>query len=117
MDKLFLEEVIGRYKYPHHRGQDKGRRLSAKNISCGDDVTLYLKIENDLIKSAKFNGELCSIANYGADLLCKKLIGQKIAYIAKITSCELLNGFGDELLKNPVRLKCFELAQMALQKI
>ncbi|MCL1876850.1 iron-sulfur cluster assembly scaffold protein [Candidatus Saccharibacteria bacterium] len=114
MDKLFLEEVIDRYRHPLHHGHRKGQKFCAQNLSCGDDITLYLEIDDDIVKSAKFDGEICSIANYGAELLCDQIIGRNIADAAKISSRELLGKSSGGLLENPVRLKCFELAQMAL---
>ena len=115
MDRLLLEEIISRYKHPQHRGHGGGQQFRAKNVSCGDEITLYLVIKNGVVESASFDGSLCSIANFGAELLIDGMIGRKVSDIKKITSCELL---GDvELLKNPVRLKCFELAQVALSKM
>jgi nitrogen fixation NifU-like protein len=115
MDKLFLEAVIHHYKHPQHRGAGAGRACHAENLSCGDSITVRLEIQNGQIKSATYDGQLCSIANYGADLLMSKIIGQPLAAAQKISSAELLKTAGADLLKNPVRLKCFELAQVALK--
>ncbi|MDR0397757.1 MAG: iron-sulfur cluster assembly scaffold protein [Candidatus Nomurabacteria bacterium] len=117
MDKLLLEEVIARYKHPKHRGDTKSKcckKCSAKNLSCGDDVVLYIGIQSGKIANASFNGSLCSIANYGADLLCESVIGKTVGEAKSITSQELLKT-NTGLLGNPVRLKCFELAQDALK--
>lgn len=116
MDKIFSEEIIDRYKHPIHRGKNSGQTFSAKNISCGDEITLFLEVKNGRIESAKFDGSLCSIANFGAELLLDKIIGQKIGDLSKITSRELLNDRDVSLLENPVRLKCFEIAGVALAK-
>ena len=114
MDKLLLEEVIDRYKHPRHRGRiTAAKEFRAQNLSCGDVITLYLEIDNNVVKSAKFDGELCSIANYGAELLLDRIIGQPIT---AVTSRELLGDFDGGLLNNPVRLKCFELPQVALNE-
>jgi nitrogen fixation NifU-like protein len=117
MDKLLLEEIIDRYKHPHHRGQNTGQKLNVKNVSCGDDITLYIDIKDGIVRSAKFDGSLCSIANYGAESLLDRIIGQEVNSISKITSRELLNDRVTGLLENPVRLKCFELSQIALIKL
>jgi nitrogen fixation NifU-like protein len=120
MDKLFLEEVIYRYKHPEHRGtceRQVCKECNARDLSCGDDITLYLSIKDGVIASAKFDGSVCSIANFGADLLLDKIIGQKIEYALRVTSQDLLPKAGAGLLGNPVRLKCFELAQAALSKL
>mgnify|MGYP003596344281 CR=1 FL=1 len=114
MDKLMLDEIIFRRKNSRNRGQNDGQIFRAENTSCGDVIDLYLKIENGEIVAANFDGELCSIANFGADLLCDTIVGRQIANATEIDSAKLLPR-GAELLKNPVRLKCFELAQKALR--
>jgi nitrogen fixation NifU-like protein len=113
MDKQLLEEIVFRYKHPQHRSGGSGETYHAENLSCGDSITIYLDIQNHHIKSASFDGELCSIANYGADLLLDKLIGQPASTIQNLNSADLLKT--KDLLQNPVRLKCFELAQAALK--
>ncbi|MDR0957283.1 MAG: iron-sulfur cluster assembly scaffold protein [Candidatus Nomurabacteria bacterium] len=117
MDKVFLEEIIYRYKHPLHRGKNSGQKIASENVSCGDKITIYLEIFDDKIVDAKFDGSLCSIANYGAELLLDKIIGQKITELSQINSADLLGEIGASLLQNPVRLKCFELAQIALNEL
>ncbi|MDR3125937.1 MAG: iron-sulfur cluster assembly scaffold protein [Candidatus Nomurabacteria bacterium] len=114
MDKALLSEIVYRYKFPKHRShRAKGRAYHAENLSCGDIITIYLQIEKGYVKSASYTGQLCSIASFGAELLLDKLIGQPISSIP--SSADLLGASGASLLKNPVRLKCFELAQLALK--
>lgn len=117
MRKIFLEEIIDRYKYPQHRKCGIGQKLCAQNVSCGDKISLYVNVKNGIIKSASFEGSLCSIANYGAELLIDEIVGRKICDIKNITSRNLLDESSDEILQNPVRLKCFEIAQIALIKL
>jgi NifU-like protein involved in Fe-S cluster formation len=114
MDKLFLEDIIYRYKHPKHRARLSTQTHHAENLSCGDVIDICLEIEDGIVKSAHYDGQLCSIANYGADLLLENLIGQPIEAIGQINSAQLLGDFGVSLLQNPVRLKCFELAQLAV---
>jgi nitrogen fixation NifU-like protein len=114
VDKLLLEDIVHRYKYPRHRGKGAGQICSASNPSCGDDLTLYIVVKNGVVDSASFDGQMCSIANYGAELLLDHIIGQKLSAAIKTTSADLLDKANTGLLSNPVRLKCFELASNAL---
>lgn len=117
MDKALIDEVVWRYKNPSHRRTAVGMRLRAENLSCGDDITLYVAIEEGVVKNTTHSGEYCSICNYGAELLAEKIVGMNIEEARKIGSEELLGAGGESLLQNPVRLKCFELAQRALDKL
>ena len=116
MDKQLLDDIIWHYRHPAHRGRSKGKKYTAQNLSCGDSIEIYLQIMDGIVKSASFSGELCSIASYGADQLLEYLIGRPLADLTKVTSADLLGEGGASLLQNPVRLKCFELAQSALHK-
>lgn len=44
--------------------------------SCIDDLTIYLKIENDVIKDAFFNGVGCAISTASTDILCDIIKGK-----------------------------------------
>jgi nitrogen fixation NifU-like protein len=118
VDKLLLEDIIARYKHLQHRGvlDNATTELRARNVSCGDDITIYLQVADGVVTAASFDGSLCSIATYGAELLLDTAIGQPVAALQNLTSAELLGARGASLLANPVRLKCFELAQVAAHR-
>ncbi|MGI6580622.1 MAG: Fe-S cluster assembly sulfur transfer protein SufU [Saccharofermentanales bacterium] len=48
------------------------------NPSCGDDIHLSLKIENDLISDASFTGAGCAISQASTSLLCGLIKGKTI---------------------------------------
>ena len=96
-------------------GSSKILHSHASNTSCGDEIDLYLKIDGGKIVDAKFSGQMCSIANYGAELLIDHIIGLSIEQAKQIKNADLLKTEqGASLLCNPVRLKCFELTQHAI---
>lgn len=44
--------------------------------SCIDDITIYLKVENNLIKEACFDGVACTISTASTDILCSLIEGK-----------------------------------------
>lgn len=118
MNRALLDDILFRYKHPRYQGKIVDvPPLCDANISCGDEINLYLSMRDGKIIDARYNGKFCSIANYGAELLLDKIIGLPINEAEKVTSPQLLsNQQAESLLQNPTRLKCFELAQRALQK-
>lgn len=90
-------------------------------LSCGDEVTIYIKMENDVVKDVSFEGDGCSISMVSSELLCSISIGKKVKDIKE----ELLNirvVFDGDQNKNlnefnillevknyPTRLKCLFL--------
>lgn len=116
LDKFLLDDIIYHYKHPKYRGSlPSSVHTQASNTSCGDEIYLYLQIKNNKIIDARFSGQMCAIANYGAELLCNHIISQDLATAKTLRSTNLLKTEqGASLLCNPIRLKCFELAQQAL---
>lgn len=54
------------------------------NPLCGDKLTLYLMIENNLIKEATFQGSGCAISTASASLMTEALIGKTIIEAEKL---------------------------------
>ena len=119
LDKFLLDDIIYRYKHPKYRGSlPSSVRAQASNTSCGDEIDLYIQIKNNKIVDARFSGQMCAIANYGAELLCAYIINPDLADMKNLKNSNLLKTEqGSSLLCNPIRLKCFELAQHALANL
>jgi len=50
--------------------------LDGVNPSCGDQITLQLKVENDKIVDASFIGSGCAISQASADMMADLVIGK-----------------------------------------
>lgn len=48
------------------------------NPSCGDDITLELKIDGDLIEDAAFTGSGCAISQASTSIMIDLIKGKKI---------------------------------------
>ena len=50
------------------------------NASCGDELTLYLKIDdaNDILEEASFTGHGCAISQASADMMAGLIEGESI---------------------------------------
>ena len=49
--------------------------LNGVNPSCGDDITLNLKIEGDVVTDASFTGSGCAISQASCDMMADVIIG------------------------------------------
>lgn len=117
MNRALLDDILFACKHPRHQGTLAVEPLCDANISCGDEIKLYISVKEGKITDAKYTGKFCSIANYGAELLISHIVGLSVSQSKTISSQKLLAGRrADSLLQNPTRLKCFELAQRALGK-
>lgn len=55
-----------------------------KSESCIDNITVYLKIQNNIVVDAKFSGIGCAISTSSTDILCEKVINKNKEEIIKI---------------------------------
>ncbi len=62
---------------PLNRGHmdDADHSRQARNPLCGDQVTIYLKLENERIATAQFEAQCCSICMASASMLTDKIVG------------------------------------------
>lgn len=104
------------------------------NPSCGDDITLSLKFDGDIIEDAAFQGSGCAISQASTsmmiDLIKGKSVEEAMRYVdifigmikKEVTDEKELENLEDAIaLKNistmPARVKCAVLAWHTLKEI
>ena len=131
LNSLYQEVILDHYKRPHHKGLVPGDiQVHHLNPSCGDEVTLSLKIVGDKVAEITWDGVGCSISQASVSIMSDLLINKKIAEAEKIldsfVSMMQSKGAdqGDEIIledgvalagvsKYPARIKCALLGWMA----
>lgn len=110
MDPLYQEHILEHYKHPHNKGMMEGYDVKKKgeNISCGDDLVLYLKWKGDMLEDISFEGFGCAISQSGASMLTDKVKGMTKANIAALTEKDMYELYGTTI--SPQREKCALLA-------
>ena len=72
--QIMREIIMDHYSNPIHKGvpENKDDFLSVRmdSDSCIDDITIYLKVENDVVKESYFEGIACTISTASTDILC-----------------------------------------------
>ena len=113
---IYGEELISRYEHPHEKGKLDNASISMheENVSCGDTITIYLKIKDDRVEDAKFDGNGCIISMGSADLLLEEIKGKSLSEIEKMGKEDLFKIIGIE--PGPARLHCATLSLRALKK-
>ncbi|MCR5178857.1 MAG: SUF system NifU family Fe-S cluster assembly protein [Lachnospiraceae bacterium] len=78
LKQLYREIVNEHNLHPSHKGtmQDPTLVLRGVNPSCGDDINLQLKIENDVITDAMFEGSGCAISQASVDMMIDDILGK-----------------------------------------
>ncbi len=120
---LKREIIVDNYQNPVNRKKALDNNfITASTISdsCIDNITLYVKINNDIIEDIYFDGEACAITTSATSIMIKKIIGKTIDEVVNLMNNyynmidekeydkELLGELNvyDEIYKQPNRKKC-----------
>lgn len=133
MDKDIKRSIIlDNYQNPNNKrvsGTDY-IKINTRNVSCIDNLDIYLKIENYIIKDVSFEGEACVISISSTNILTNLLIGKTKEegiylidnYLKMINEEEYDKEVLKELLvfddtsKQPSRIKCATLSANGIKK-
>lgn len=133
MDKDIKRSIIlDNYQNPNNkRVSGTGYiKINTRNVSCIDNLDIYLKIENDIIKDVSFEGEACVISISSTNILTNLLIGKTKEegiylidnYLKMINEEEYDKEVLKELLvfddtsRQPSRIKCATLSANGIKK-
>ena len=78
VDDLYQETILDHSKRPRnfHVMPDANRHAEGYNPLCGDKLRLFLKVENDIVQDASFEGSGCAISTASASLMTESLKGK-----------------------------------------
>lgn len=74
--------ILEHYQNPKNKGiiQDESYlKINMNNESCIDEITLIMKIEKDIIKDIRFDGEACAISTSSTSIMIDTLIGKSVS--------------------------------------
>lgn len=135
INDLYRQVIMDHYKSPRNKGLKENEgyvNLRLKNPSCGDDVTIQAKIENNIITSIRHEGSGCSICCSSASVMSEVLKGKTVEEAKAIINdyYNLIKGedVDDEdaldeaiayrgVANFPARVKCATLSWRALGAI
>jgi nitrogen fixation NifU-like protein len=83
IDDLYQEVILDHGKRPRNFGKLENATLKADGFNplCGDKLTLELKLDNGVVKDAKFTGAGCAISVASASLMTETLKGKTIEQV------------------------------------
>ena len=134
LTSLFQQLILEHYKNPRNRGAlpDADVVVTKLNPSCGDNVTLMLRLEDGRVSEARFDGVGCSISQASISMMTSLVKGktseEALALAGRFTA--MMHGdaeaardraLGDLralacVSKFPVRIKCALLGFDALEE-
>ncbi len=125
---LYQEVILDHNRSPHNFREmpSSTTRADGHNPLCGDALTVYLDIEDEVVKDVSFIGSGCAISKASASLMTDVVKGKTLEDVKAIFEAfhRMVTGEGDadsppslgklEVLEGvsefPVRVKCATLA-------
>ena len=132
LDDMYREIILDHYKAPRGKKplDDKNIKSNGHNPSCGDELTMELKVDNEnCVQDIHVNCKGCAISVASGSMLAEHIKGKPLSEVKKISETvkKILKGedvdipedIGDiDSLRGvrqfPVRIKCALLAWMTL---
>ncbi|MEV6912442.1 Fe-S cluster assembly sulfur transfer protein SufU [Amycolatopsis sp. NPDC051071] len=134
LESMYQEIILDHYKNPHGRGlrEPFDAESFQVNPTCGDEVTLRVKVDDGKVADISYEGQGCSISQASTSVLTDLVVGHTVeeAFTTMDAFVELMQGKGqiepdEEVLedgiafagvaKYPARVKCALLGWMAFK--
>ena len=79
--KTFYNEVVTDHNmHPLHKHpiENPDIEMEGVNPSCGDEITVQLKVKDGIISDASFIGDGCAISQASADIMIDMIMGKNV---------------------------------------
>jgi nitrogen fixation NifU-like protein len=131
LDDLYREIILDHYRSPRNRGElpPPAAHAVGHNPLCGDEIDVYLDVQDGAVADVRVGGQGCSISQSSASMMSQAIKGKSIDEVralvkrfkgmmsiadgddepdtsVKLGDLEALQG----VVKFPVRIKCATLA-------
>ncbi len=103
--------IMENYLNPQNRNHphDGYQEVNTRNVSCIDNINLYIKWNNNKIEDITFEGEACAVSISSTSIMIKNLIGktkeEALEYIHEFYKMTNGKTFNKEMLQDAC---CYE---------
>jgi nitrogen fixation protein NifU and related proteins len=137
LESMYQEIILDHYKHPHGRGlrEPFDAEVHHVNPTCGDEVTLRVRVEGDTIADVSYEGMGCSISQASVSAMYDLVVGKPVPDALETGEhfMTLMQSKGDASVaekleddledavafagvsKYPARIKCALMGWMALK--
>jgi nitrogen fixation protein NifU and related proteins len=133
LEALYQEVILDHNRKPRNfrEIENADRRVEGRNPLCGDEITLWVKLDGDRVSDISFKGTGCAVSKSSASLMTAAVKGKTIDETTKLFDRfhDMITGKLPEgeretmgslaalggVSKFPIRVKCASLSWHALK--
>src|SRR5947207_5421657 len=81
LEDLYREIILDHYRNPRNRGElptPPAHRVEGFNPLCGDEIVVYLDVEDGKVADMRINGHGCSISQSSASMMSAAVKGKTV---------------------------------------
>lgn len=97
LSKLYDDVIMDHIKHARNYGEMEHASLQADGVNplCGDNLTVYVRVDSDVLREAKFKCECCGISMASASIMTEMVKGESVDD-AKRIAADFLGSFSEE---------------------
>ncbi len=87
LQDLYREIILDHYRAPRNRGElpvPPAHKVEGFNPLCGDEVILYLEVEDGMVVDVRTSGQGCSISQASTSMMSAAIKGKPVAEVATL---------------------------------
>ena len=79
-ESMYQEIILDHYRNPHHKGlrQPYDAEVHHVNPTCGDEVTVRVKVVDGVVQDVSYDGIGCSISQASTSVMTDLVIGKPV---------------------------------------
>jgi nitrogen fixation protein NifU and related proteins len=79
-NQLYQQTVLKHNRDPHNYGEIDpcSHHAEGFNPLCGDEVKVFMQIEDEIVKAIQFTGKGCAVSQASASIMTTALVGKKL---------------------------------------
>tara|TARA_B100000949_G_scaffold195457_1_gene180651 strand:- start:203 stop:655 length:453 start_codon:yes stop_codon:yes gene_type:complete len=87
LQELYQEVLMDHNRRPRNFRRLEGANQTAEGFNplCGDEITLYLRLEDDVVTEVGFQAVGCAISKASASMMTENIKGKEKAEVEKIS--------------------------------
>ena len=82
LEDLYREIILDHYRSPRNRGElptPPAHRTEGYNPLCGDEIVVFLQVDDGVVGDIRITGQGCSISQSSASLMSAAVKGKSVA--------------------------------------